>query len=368
MHILTKSKNPVDRVFLILVAILIVFGLFIFSSASLGLLARGTSFSSVAFKQFVIGVIGGGVSAYFLSRIHYRNLRKIAFWVFILSLILTGLVLVPGLGFTHGGATRWLSIGGFTLQPAEFLKLGTVLYVAALYSSRHVHPDRFKEGLLPLIAILALVGGLLVMQPDTGTFAVIAVSLFSMYLVAGGRWRDIALLILLGVMALGVLAWQKPYIADRLKTFFHPDHDSLGSAYQVQQALLAVGSGEIFGRGFGQSVQKFNLLPEPVGDSIFAVAAEEFGFVGSTIIILLFVAFTLRGLHLAAHAPDSFARLLIIGIVILISSQSFVNIGAMLGIVPLTGVPLLFISKGGTALFAAMTSIGIVLNISRYRT
>lgn len=367
MKLLTKSKNPVDRIFFVIVVVLLVVGLFIFSSASLGLIARGTSFTSIAFKQFSIGIVGGGMGAYLLSRIHYRNLRRIAFWFFILSLIATALVFIPGFGFTHGGATRWISLGSFTFQPAEFLKLGTVLYVSALFSSKYLNVHTLKEGFLPMVGILAVIGALLLKQPDTGTFAVIAVTVLCMFLVAGGRWSHALLLVTIGAVGLFILAITKPYIADRLMTFVNPAEDALGSSYQVQQALTAIGSGELFGRGFGQSVQKFNLLPEPVGDSIFAVAGEEFGFIGSTIIILLFVAFTLRGLHLAGHAPDSFSRLLIVGIVILIASQSFVNIAAMLGIVPLTGVPLLFISQGGTALFAALLGVGIILNISRYR-
>ncbi|MDP3955730.1 MAG: FtsW/RodA/SpoVE family cell cycle protein [bacterium] len=368
MKFLTESKNPVDKVFLIIVVILLTFGIFIFSSASLGLLARGESFVAVALKQFVVGIVGGGIGAYMLSRFHYRNLRKIAFWFFVASVFLTALVFVPGLGYSHGGATRWLNIGGFRLQPAEFLKLGTVMYLSALFSSKHIQPDKFRQGFLPLFGVLGIVSGLLYMQPDTGTLAVIVFTSGVLYFIAGARWKHIATLGIICALAIAGLTISKHYIFDRIVTFLNPQNDAQGAGYQVQKALLAVGSGQIFGRGFGQSVQKFNLLPEPVGDSIFAVAAEEFGFIGSVTIVLLFLFFTLRGLYLAARAPDTFARLLIIGIVILISSQSFVNIGTMIGLVPLTGVPLLFISQGGTALLAALLGVGIILNISRYRT
>jgi len=368
MKIFRATKKPVDKIFLGLTLTLLGLGFFIFSSASLGLLASGTSFASVTLKQFAIGIVGGGIGTYILSRIHYPHLRKVAFWVFLSSMILTALVLIPGIGLTHGGATRWLVVGGFSFQPAEFLKLGTVLYVAALFSSRYMNPVHFKQGLLPLVIILTLVASLLVSQPDTGTIVVIGITIFAMYLAAGGSKLHAIIFALLGLIAFVALVLARPYIADRLITFLYPDRDAQGSGYQIKKAELAIGSGQITGRGFGQSIQKFNLLPEPVGDSIFAVAAEEWGFVGSVAIVLLFMFFTLRGLYLAARAPDTFARLLAVGIVILIASQSFINIGAMLQLIPLSGVPLLFISQGGTALLGALFGVGIVLNISRYRT
>ena len=153
---------------------------------------------------------------------------------------------------------------------------------------------------------------------------------------------------------------------DRILTFLNPSSDPLGNGYQIQQSLIAIGSGHIFGRGFGQSVQKFDYLPEPMGDSIFAVFAEEFGFMGALLLLSLFIFFAFRGLKIATHSPDQFGGLLVVGIVILIVSQSFINIGSLIGIFPLTGLPLLFISHGGTALFFALVGVGIVLNVSRY--
>ena len=163
------------------------------------------------------------------------------------------------------------------------------------------------------------------------------------------------------------LAYSRPYIFDRIETFIKPGEDLQGSSYQLNQSLIAIGSGQIFGRGFGQSVQKFNYLPEPIGDSIFAVAAEEWGFVGSTVLIFLFLAFAIRGLKIATWSSDIFGGLLATGIVILITVQSLVNIASMLGVFPLTGMPLLFVSHGGTALFFAMAEVGIILNISKQR-
>jgi cell division protein FtsW len=188
-----------------------------------------------------------------------------------------------------------------------------------------------------------------------------------MFVTAGGRWRDVGLMFLSAVVLLAIVAFMRPYIMERLTTFMHPESDPQGSGYQIQQSLIAVGSGGFSGRGFGQSIQKFEYLPEPIGDSIFAVYAEEFGFIGSTLLILLFVSFTFRGYKIAASASDLFGMLLVVGFMTLIACQAFLNIGAMVGVAPLSGLPLPFISHGGTALLVTLTMIGIVLNVSKYR-
>jgi cell division protein FtsW len=173
------------------------------------------------------------------------------------------------------------------------------------------------------------------------------------------------ILAMIGAMGIGVLAIERPYLMSRFTTFLNPGQNSLTSGYQIEQSLIAVGSGGLTGRGFGQSIQKFNFLPEPIGDSIFAVASEEFGFIGAVGIVLLFVFFAFRGLKIAGRVPDNYGRLITVGIVIMIVSQAFVNIGAMVGILPLSGIPLPFISHGGTALFMTLAEIGIVLNVSK---
>ena len=187
-----------------------------------------------------------------------------------------------------------------------------------------------------------------------------------MFLVAGGKWKHIGLIIAIALVGVIFLAWTRPYVLDRFTTFLDPERDPQGSSYQIQQSLIAIGSGGVTGRGFGQSIQKFKYLPEPIGDSIFAVLGEEFGFIGTIIIVSMFVFFGLRGFFLGARAPDYFGRLVITGVIVTIVSQSFLNISAMLGLLPLTGIPLLFISHGGTALMFALVEVGLVLNISRY--
>jgi cell division protein FtsW len=361
--------KKIDRPFLITVIILVVLGFFIFTSASLGLLARegGARFSSVAFSQFFLGIFLGAIALIITLRVKYTFWRKYAFYIFIASAFITLLVFVPGLGREFSGAQRWLDFGFITFQPAEMLKIGFVIYFAAWLTNAKDKLHIIGHGIIPFIILLAITGGILLSQPDTGTFLVILTTGIAMFIAAGARWRDIFALGAISSAGFTFLAYFQPYIKERIITFINPANDTLGSGWQIKQSLIAIGSGEIFGRGFGQSVQKFQYLPEPVGDSIFAVAAEEFGFIGSIIILTLFLFLAFRGLKIASKAPDNFSGLIVVGIVILIVSQSFINIGAMLGVMPLTGLPLLFISHGGSALLFALAEVGIVLNISKFR-
>jgi len=361
------ARKHVDRFFLFVTIALVVIGFFIFSSASLGLLARdGVQFSSVAVTQLLLGVGGGLIAMLIMANIPYRTYRRFAPHLFIAALVLTALVFIPGLGYEANGARRWLSIFGLSLQPAEILKIAFVLCLSWYYSVnyRKLHDIRYALG--GLVAALGLVGIILLLQPDTGTFAIIGVTGVAVAVAAGVKIRHLAILGLGLVVALLVLALARPYLLDRVTTFMDPANDPHGSGYQIKQSLIAIGSGGVVGRGLGQSVQKFNYLPEPIGDSIFSVAAEEFGFIGSLVIIGLFLAFALRGLHIAARAPDRFGGLVSVGIVILIVTQAFINIGSMVGLMPLTGEPLTFISHGGTSLLLALVGVGIVLNVSRF--
>lgn len=359
----TKGKS--DRMFLLATMLLIAVGFFVFSSASLGLVARdGVSFATVIIKQAAIAVFGI-IIMIIASNIDIRRYRKAAPYIFLASLILTALVFVPHLGFSHGGATRWLSFGPYTFQPAEFLKIAAVIFLAALLSSYKEKIAMSAKSLIPFSIIVISVAAIMLKQPDTGTFLVIFIALLAVYIASGARLIHIGIIFICCVVAIAGLAYFRPYVAERFATFLNPSANSQGSGYQVQQALIAVGSGGVTGRGFGQSIQKFSYLPEPIGDSIFAVAAEEFGFVGSVSIIIIFVFFALRGLKIASASKDVFGRLLAIGIVALITAQALINIGAIIGVMPLTGIPLSFVSHGGTALMFTMVEAGIILNISK---
>jgi cell division protein FtsW len=359
--------HGIDRVFLAIVITLIASGFFIFLSAAYGMLDRDAEkYENILLSQIAFGLVGGSVLMYLTSRMKYQFWRRNAFWVFLGTLGITALVFVPGIGLEHGGAKRWIDIGITTFQPGEVLKFGVIVYLAAWFTfiQRRIHSPIF--GFYPLLAFLGLAGLLLIAQPDTGTFLIAVAAGIAMFIAGGGKWRYVFLLAMIGVVLLGGLAVWKPYIRDRISTLISHD-DFQGSGYQLRQSLIAIGSGGAFGKGFGQSVQKFSYLPEAQGDSIFAVAGEEFGFVGSVFLVMMYILFALRGLWIAARAPDRFGGLLACGLVILLVAQSFINIGSMLALVPLTGVPLVFVSHGGTALAVAMAEAGILLNISRYR-
>lgn len=362
-----KLPKP-DRFLWILILVLIIAGFFIFASASLGLVGRSgqASFYYVALKQALI-LLAGVVGMVALSNIPYKWWRKYAIYLAIGALAVTALVFIDQLGFTSGGARRWIKIGSLTFQPAEFLKITVIMYLAAWLAAAKESIKTWTGGFLPFLGILAIPAVILYLQPNNSSIAIIAIAAFAMYWIAGAPWKQIIAFALIGVMGLGLIVATRPYVRDRIATFLDTSRDAQGDSWQINQSLIAIGSGHLTGRGFGQSVQKFNYLPEPMGDSIYAVAAEEFGFVGAVALIILFLLFALWGLKIASRVSDNFGRLLAVGIVILITSQSFINIGAMLGLAPLTGVPLLFVSHGGSALLAALFQAGLLLNISRYQ-
>ncbi len=363
-----KRGLHTDKPLLILLAILVVGGALVFASAAFGLLARGaTHMSSVAFNHLALGVGVGLIGCLVTANIDYRKWRPLAPYLFLLALIATALVFVPGLGITHGGGTRWILVGGMSFQPSEALKIGGALIAAAYFASFKTEVPTFRYGLLGFAGIILLPTLLLLLQPDMGTLGIIVATVLSIYIVAGARVRDIAIVICTALLALGALVYTRPYVYDRVMTFFDPARGELAEGYQIKQSLIAIGSGEMFGRGFGQGIQKFTYLPEPMGDSIFAVAAEELGFAGSIAIVILFLMFALRGFSIASRSPDLFGAFLAVGISTYLVSEAFINIAAMLGLAPLTGVPLTFISQGGSAMLVSLASVGILINISRYQ-
>lgn len=360
------KRHHVDTFFLGIVVLLIVVGFLIFLSASLGLLARdGATYSSVALRQVILGIILGCAGMFAVAKMNYQVWRKYSPYLFLIALVGTALVFVPGIGLEHGGATRWIDLKFITFQPAEILKLAAVVYLAAIFSGSKVDMRAFGRGPMFTLIVIGLSGFMLALQPDFGTLLVISIAALGVLVAAGAKWRHLGAILLMLFLAAALVVATKPYVLKRFTTFLSPEHDTSGSAYQVSQSLIAIGSGELTGRGFGQSVQKFQFLPEPTGDSVFAVASEEFGFIGAMTLIVLYLMFAFRGLAIAHNAADKFGGLLVVGIVILVVAQSFINIASMLGIFPLTGMPLLFVSQGGTALFFTLVEIGIILNVSR---
>ena len=361
-------KHNSDRILLGIVAILILSGFFILASAFLGPAAEKVeTFYAALSKQILIGLVGGGALFFIASRIPYHFWRKISIPLFLASFLLTALVFYPQLGVMHGGARRWLRIGFLFFQPSEVLKFGFLVYLSSWMASHKERVASLKYGLAPFLIITALVAGLLFKEPNMSALIVIGIIAVALFFIAGGRFKQIAIMVLIGAGLIFLAAQTKPYIKERLNVFLNPDYDPQGQSYQLKQSLIAFGSGGIFGRGFGMGVQKFNYLPEPTGDSIFAIIGEEFGFIGTSFLIFLFLLFMFRGFLIAIRSPDNFGRLLGSGIVILIITQSFMNMASMLGVFPLTGLPLPFISQGGSALVMVLLESGVLLNISRYR-
>ncbi len=357
-----------DRLFFLIVTILVVGGAAMFLSAALGLLARqNADLGHLAVTLLVLGLIPGLVALTILRFVPPPLLLKSVLPFYIFALLLTLAVFIPGLGHHTNGATRWIDLGPVTIQPAEFLKIAVVLMFAAYLAKMKSKLSDVRYGLLGFGVIVGLPSLILIAQPNTSTTLVIGATTAAMYFIAGAPKRDFAILFLIAIVGLGSLVMIRPYLMQRVMTFIHPSHDSLATGYQIQQSLIAVGSGGLLGRGFGQSVQKFNYLPEPVGDSIFAVYSEQFGFVGAVLLVLLFTAFAARGFMIGAEASSAFGTFLAVGLTMIITVSAFLNIGAMLGIAPLTGLPLPFISHGGTALLCALASVGLILNVAGNR-
>lgn len=360
-------KKSVDTAFLLVLCAIVAFGLLIFTSAALGLLARGSgaSFSSVAVSQLLLGLVCGSIACFVLARVDYRKWRHLTPYLFGIAVVLTLLVFVPHVGLELKGAARWVQVGPISFQPEEILKFATIAFLSAWYAKNLKYVSTLKGGVLPLIFIAGPAALILLLQPNTAGVIMIGAAAVSILFAAGGRMLHMGLLFVIGILAIGGAALVYPHVSERLYTYLNHSEDPQGAGYQIQQSLIAVGSGGIAGRGFGQSIQKYSYLPEPIGDSIFAVAAEEFGFAGSTLLVLLFVVLALLGLRIAARAPDPFGGLMVTGFVVLIVGQSFFNIASTLGIVPLVGVPLIFVSHGGTALAMALAEAGVILSVSR---
>ncbi|MFT6829751.1 MAG: cell division protein FtsW [Candidatus Paceibacteria bacterium] len=279
---------------------------------------------------------------------------------------MTLLVFSP-LGVSYGGAQRWISLGFISFQPAELLKFAVIVFFSAWFAHFQEQIKDWKFGLLAFLGFLAIALVPLMLQPDSGTLVLIGLVSFIIYWLRGAPWKHIVLSVVIGMIAIGGYILVNPHIIERIETFRNPNQDPYGSSYQIRQSRIAIGSGKLYGRGLGQSVHKFGpYLPESNSDSIFAIFAEEYGFIGGVLLIFLYGLFGFFGFKVARHAPTPFAQNLVIGIVLLIVIQVFFNIAAISGLVPLSGLPLIFMSNGGTALIVTLAQLGIVLNISKY--
>ena len=356
-----------DRVLFGTVFFLIIFGLIMIANA--GILQAVVRYSdpNAFLKKQLFAVIVGFVSLLILQKIDYHVFRKYSVWILMFATVLLTLVFVPGIGVEKGSYTahRWINVAGQSFQPSEAVKLAIILYFSAWCSSKGVKKIRdFKEGFLPFFVTLGIISFLIYLQPDVGTMGIIIVIATSIFFFAGANIKHLIGLTLLAVLVLAVVVSTSEYRMSRVMTFLHPEVDALNSGYQINQAYTAFGVGGLFGLGPGHNKVR---LPEPVGDSIYAVIGEEFGFLGAVLLLLVFLFLLFRIFRIAMLSGDMFGRLVAGGIGVWIAGQGIMNMGAISGLMPLTGIPLPFVSYGGSSVFIMLSAVGIVLNISRYR-
>jgi len=358
------AKQP-DYVLAATIGILVLFGLVMLASAGavLGLQRHGDSYYFL--KRQLLGLVVGVVAAWLVYRIDYHRWAKWAVPLFIASLIGLVIVFLPGIGSLFLGARRWIQLGPILLQPSELMKFAIIAYLAVWFTQRERKLSDLNEGLFPFLITLGSVAGLIILQPDLGTTMVIVLVGVVMFFVAGGATRHLATIAVLGAALLAIVIAVAPYRAERFTVFLNPELDPQGIGYHVQQSFLAIGSGGFFGLGLGHSRQKYNYLPEPAGDSIFAVMSEELGFFMSLLFIIAWLTIIFRGIRVAQAAPDAFGRLVATGITAWLGLQAFFNMAALAGLLPLTGIPLPFMSHGSSALVMNLVAAAVLLNISR---
>ena len=363
-----ETTHAPDYVLITIIFILVLFGLLMLMSA--GSVISYQKFKSSYYffwHQVLFGLIPGIIVFYICSKIDFKLWKKFAFLMLIISIFFLLLVLIPGIGVEGAKARSWIKIFGFTIQPSEIVKLTFLIYLASWLHSRGI--KRIKDihrGLIPILIPISIIIILMFLQPDLGTLSIIFVIFLSCYFVGGGDIRHIISIIIGAFVVFFIAIKMAPYRLARLMVFMNPNIDPQGAGYHLNQALIAIGSGGLFGVGLGYSRQKYGYLPEVWTDSIFPIIAEELGFILCVIYILLIFILIYHGLIIAKRSKSTYGRILATGIIVWIGFQSFLNISSMLGLMPMTGVPLPFVSYGGTALVMNLAAMGILVNISRY--
>jgi len=372
---MVRSSGQPDYIFIFIVVCLILLGGLILVSVSLPISQEkfGSSFYYLN-HQIIFGLLPGLILAFSAFKIKLVSFKKWAPIFLLINLIFLGMVFLPHLGISFRGSARWINLGPISFQPSEFLKLSFILYLSSWLASRtekKFTPTTkklawgFSQTFFAFLAVIGITGIFLIFQPDISTLLVIILVATLMYFLAKTPlWHSI-LLIFMIILAFLVLIKIAPYRFNRILVFLNPELDPMGIGYQIKQALIAIGSGGIFGSGLGLSLQKFGFLPHSISDSIFAIFAEETGFLGSLVLVLLYLVFFWRGLKIGKQTGDNFSKFCAFGTTFWITLQAFVNIGSMIGILPLTGIPLPFISYGGSALISELIGVGILFNISR---
>jgi cell division protein FtsW len=361
-----KAKAAPDFLLIAVTLTLLAVGLIMVYSAS-AVWASYKFDDAFYFAKRQLLFAGMGILAMFtvmnMNYLTWRAWAKVLLGVCFLLLIV---VLIPGIGLKRGGASSWLGVGAFSIQPSEFMKMAMIVFLAKFLSENQKHITTVKKGILPSLALVFSAFALILLQPDLGTGTVLVITCLMMVFVAGARIKHFVFLGTMGLIGFVGLVLSAPYRVERITSFLDPWKDPLGSGFQIIQSLYAIGPGGLFGFGLGQSRQKFQYLPEPQTDFIFSIVSEELGFIGAVFVLLLFCLLLWRGIRIAIGAPDLYGSLLAVGIVGMIAVQVMINIAVVTGLLPVTGITLPFLSYGGSSLTLILVSIGVLLNISRY--
>ncbi|MTI81408.1 MAG: putative lipid II flippase FtsW [Firmicutes bacterium] len=362
-----KKKSP-DFILFLTVLMLLSIGIVMVFSASQYVTIINYQNAFYFFERQMLWALIGVVAMIFTMNFDYFKMKRWIGPIVALGLILLLLVLIPGIGKEVNGSRRWINLVFISFAPAELVKLCLITFVAFGLSKRPNIVQDFRRGMFPYLMLMVVAAGLILMQPDLGTAVTLCGTIMVMFLAAGARMAHLYGLGALGLVAVGLAIYFEPYRMKRFLAFLDPAADPQGAGYHIIQSLYALGSGGLFGLGLGQSKQKFLYLPENHTDFIFAIIGEELGFIGASLVILLFIMLAWRGFKIAITSPDPFASLLATGITCGIVLQAIINMGVVTGSMPVTGVPLPFISYGGTSLLFTLMGVGILLNISKYTT
>ncbi len=365
MTMRVKRNAPDFVLFLTVLSLLSIGVVMVFSASEYSTLIHYND-SFYYFKRQVIWAVLGLLAMFITMNYNYWRLKQYAVPLLIVAFISLVLVLIPGIGEEVNEARRWIDFGPMSFSPAELVKLSVIIFTAYGLSIQKDRVKYFSKGVLPYLIILILASALIICQPDLGTAVSLAGIIFVMIFAAGARLSHLGSLCLAGIVAVGLAIYLEPYRMRRFLAFLDPWADPQDTGFHIIQGLYAIGSGGLFGLGLGQSKQKFLYLPENHTDFIFAITAEELGFIGASLVIMLFILFVWRGLKIAINSQDPFASLLATGITAWVGVQAIINIGVVTGSLPVTGIPLPFISYGGTSLLITMAGVGILLNISKF--
>ncbi|MEN1966969.1 stage V sporulation protein E [Lentibacillus sp. N15] len=363
---LFKQQNAPDYTLLGIIFALLIVGIVMVYSSSYIWADYKYGDSIFYLKRQILFTGVGVVAMFFIMAIPYGTWQRYAKVILFGCFGLLLLVLIPGVGMVRGGAQSWIGVGAFSIQPSEFMKLGLIIYLSVYLAIHQKYITSFKKGFLPSLLLVFTAFGLIMLQPDLGTGIVLVLTCMILIFAAGARISHFVGLGILGVIGFLLLIISAPYRISRITAFLNPWDDPLGDGFQIIQSLYAIGPGGLMGLGLGNSIQKYFYLPEPQTDFIFAILGEELGFIGGALLIALFGLLFWRGIKIALAAPDAFGRFLALGIVSMLVVQVMINISVVIGLIPVTGITLPFLSYGGSSLTLTLCSVGILLNVSRY--